>query len=343
MSGETDVRAAADDLGASVVVLGCGDAGAAAVEAFGRRDGPERSVAATAVVVEDDPPDDAAAGSRSRTAETTETAEGAEAAGEAAGATSPAVTDAVAAALADATAAFVATELGDPAATTLLRSAGATGGLTVALVALPPDLTTEEWDALAGLRETADSVLLVPAARGERSADRLLAALSDLLDLVGTVGLVNLDLADLTTVLDAADLAMSGSGVAARADGATAAVEAAVGPQARLGVRHAPTVLVNVAGGEEMSVDLAGSAIEAVRDRVADDAHVIWGATVDAALDGRLRVDLVVGGVYLVPRTGDACPRCGATLSDYALGDRSTVACDDCGFANLATRLDGRG
>lgn len=329
MSGETDIRAAADELGASVVVLGSGDAGASAVEAFGALDGPERSVAATAVVVEDDPglsgqpadaePDEPEAGSPA------------------------AVTDAVAAALSDATAAFVATELGDPAATTLLRSADATGGLTVALVALPPDLRTEEWDALAELRETADSVLLVPVTRDEESADRLLAAVTDLLDLVGTAGIVNLDLADLTTVLDAADLAMSGSGTGPRKAGATAAVEAAVGAHTRLGVRHAPTVLVNVAGGEDMSVDLAGSAIEAVRDRVADDAHVIWGATVDEALDGRLRVDLVVGGVYLVPQAGDACPRCGATLADYALGDRSTVACGDCGFANLATRLGGHG
>jgi cell division protein FtsZ len=341
VSGETDIRAAADELGASVVVLGSGDAGAAAVETFGALDGPERSVAATAVVVEDDsepsarPADQAGSDERADPADADDSGPGSRA--------GPAVTDAVAAALSKATAAFVATELGDPAATALLRSADATGGLTVALVALPPDLRTDEWDALAELRETADSVLLVPVTRDEESADRLLAAVTDLLDLVGTAGLVNLDLADLTTVLAAADLAMSGSGTGPREEGATAAVEAAVGPQTRLGVRHAPTVSVNVAGGEEMSVDLAGSAIEAVRDRVADDAHVIWGATVDDALDGHLRVDLVVGGVYLVPQAGDACPRCGATLADYALGDRSTVACEDCGFANLATRLDGRG
>jgi phage terminase large subunit-like protein len=53
---------------------------------------------------------------------------------------------------------------------------------------------------------------------------------------------------------------------------------------------------------------------------------------------------LVLAGVVPVrppAEAGDPCPRCGAALVGYRMGDRETVACDGCGFADVTTPLGG--
>src|SRR5207302_1784168 len=59
----------------------------------------------------------------------------------------------------------------------------------------------------------------------------------------------------------------------------------------------ADTALVNVTGGNDMSVSEAEKVAEIVQGRIAPNARIIWGAAVDPSLEHKLRVMLILTGV----------------------------------------------
>lgn len=284
-------------------------------------------------------------------------------------------------AVADARTVLIALELGSATeeAARMARAVTERGDTSIVVAAVPTGAdsadgarTDVDHEALSTLRAAADTVLLV-SARLDAVAS-LAGALRAFDRLADETGLVNLDLADVDTVLSAGDLALFASGrpqdagdgratapgTASTADTestarrARAVVERALsGVPTGFGVDDAPTVLVHVRCGEAVSVGDAGTAVDAVREGVGPNAHVIWGTTIhgtDGAGEGDRRdvegvppetlgVDLVVGGVVRTVAGGDPCPRCGATIVEYTLGERSTVACDDCGYAGVRTEL----
>jgi cell division protein FtsZ len=56
-------------------------------------------------------------------------------------------------------------------------------------------------------------------------------------------------------------------------------------------------VLINVTGGNDMTISEAERVAEVVQSKVSPTARIIWGATVDPTLDHTLRVMLVATGV----------------------------------------------
>src|SRR5437870_4972300 len=62
-------------------------------------------------------------------------------------------------------------------------------------------------------------------------------------------------------------------------------------------IRGATGALVNVTGGNDMSVAEAEKVAEIVQGRIARNARIIWGAAVDPSLEHRLRVMLILTGV----------------------------------------------
>ncbi len=214
--------------------------------------------------------------------------------------------------------------------TAVARGGRAAGALTV--VVTPPPETEGERQSLARVRKVADAAVVAPPPRGVTDAAGTLAVGVDaIVALVSETGLVNVDLADLDTVL-------AGTGAAALCRGREPSGETAVASALEPldGLDATTGVLVHVAGGEAMSVATAGEAIEAVGDRVPPEAHLIWGAAIDEALAGELRVRLVVAGV--TPGGADACPRCGAGMETYELGTSATRACEGCGYAGVGVR-----
>jgi hypothetical protein len=207
--------------------------------------------------------------------------------------------------------------------------------LSVAVVSLAGRPAATERELLASLSDLVDAVVLAGDGAG------LLAdAVGTFVSVVRDPGFVNLDLADARTLLGPVDLAALGVGTSDRG----APGEAVTGAFASLppGVETDPAdgVLVDLLGGPEMSVEDVSDAVTAVRGRVGPDAHVIWGGGVDDDLASTVRVRLVVASVANVRAApGDPCPRCAATLSAYSLGGRTTLSCEDCGFAGVSVRL----
>ncbi|CAN0085112.1 unnamed protein product [Heterosigma akashiwo] len=120
-------------------------------------------------------------------------------------------------------------------------------------------------------------------------------------------GLINLDFADVRAVMSNMGNAIMGTGVAEGEDRALAAAEDALSNPllGDLSVATAKGVLVNIAGGADMTlyeVDQAATRItEAINE---EHANVIFGSCYDKSLEGKLRVSLVATGIEVASSSG---------------------------------------
>ena len=136
-----------------------------------------------------------------------------------------------------------------------------------------------------------------------KAADLVLTnAVKGITELVTKPGLVNLDFADLRTVLEKSGTAMIGLGEIQGQDQKDRVLQAAEkalnSPLLDLDVREADRALVNIIGGDDMTLGEAESAVNAISSRIAPNSHVIWGATIDEALENKsIRVLAVLAGV----------------------------------------------
>jgi len=62
-------------------------------------------------------------------------------------------------------------------------------------------------------------------------------------------------------------------------------------------ISNAAGALINVAGGEDMTLDEARKVVETVSEKLNEDATIIWGAQIYKDLERTIRVMLIVTGV----------------------------------------------
>lgn len=205
-----------------------------------------------------------------------------------------------------------------------------------AVVTVPRRPDAGERELLEALGGLVDTVVL---ASGEGAED-LAAAVRAFVSIGHDAGLVNVDLADVETVFESASTAALGVGSGPTADPAAAVESAFSALPAGIETDPAGGALLDLIGPPEMTVEDVNGAVSTVRGRVGPEAHLIWGGAVDPALERTVRVRLVLAGVESVRvAPGDRCPRCGGPISTYEFGDRTTPACEDCGFVGVSVRL----
>lgn len=200
-----------------------------------------------------------------------------------------------------------------PVVAKLAKDAGA---LTIAVVTLPftaegkVRLQNAEY-GLEKLRDAADTVIVVPNDRltdvvGEmpvqqafKVADEvLLRSVKGITQLITGSGLVNLDFADVRTVMENGDVALIGLGESDSENRSEDSVKRALrSPLLDVDVSGAKAVLVNVTGGNDMSIEEAEGVVEHLHGLVDEDARIIWGTAVDPEMDGKMQTMLVVTGV----------------------------------------------
>ena len=131
-------------------------------------------------------------------------------------------------------------------------------------------------------------------------ADSVLqAGVRGVTDLMVRPGLVNLDFADIRTAMLEMGKAMMGTG---EADGDKRAIEAAESAINNpllddVSMKGAHGVIINVTGGYDMTLFEADEACNRIRDEVDPDANIIFGATFDQSLEGKMRVSIVATGI----------------------------------------------
>lgn len=131
-------------------------------------------------------------------------------------------------------------------------------------------------------------------------ADSVLqAGVRGVTDLMVRPGLVNLDFADIRTAMLEMGKAMMGTGEATGDKRAVEAAEAAINNPLLddVSMKGAHGVIINVTGGNDMTLFEADEACNRIRDEVDPNANIIFGATFDPALEGRMRVSIVATGI----------------------------------------------
>src|SRR5256885_1353026 len=164
---------------------------------------------------------------------------------------------------------------------------------------------------LEKLRNFADTVVVIPNdkllelvprlalnAAFKVADDVLMRAIKGITEIITKPGLVNLDFNDIKTIMKGGGVAMIGLGESDRDNRAEEAIEEAINsPLIDVDISAATGALVNVTGGNDMSVAEAEKVAEIVQGRIAPNARIIWGAAVDPSLGHKLRVMLILTGV----------------------------------------------
>ena len=130
-------------------------------------------------------------------------------------------------------------------------------------------------------------------------------------DLMMAPGLVNLDFADIRTVMAEMGKAMMGTGEADGDNRAIRAAEAAINNPLLedVSMQGARGLLINITGGDDLTLFEVDQAANRIREEVDDDANIIFGSAIDEALQGRIRVSVVATGIDKPAESKLAKPR----------------------------------
>ncbi|WP_227375821.1 cell division protein FtsZ [Haladaptatus halobius] len=205
---------------------------------------------------------------------------------------------------------------GTGSAPVVAKAAREAGALTIAIVTTPFTAEGEvrRTNAEAGLerlRDVSDTVIVVPNDRLLDSVGKLpvkqafkvadevlMRSVKGITELITKPGLVNLDFADVRTVMEKGGVAMIGLGESDSDSKAQDSVKSALrSPLLDVDISGAKSALVNVTGGNDMSIEEAEGVVEQIYDRIDPDARIIWGTSIDESLEGTMRTMIVVTGV----------------------------------------------
>ena len=190
------------------------------------------------------------------------------------------------------------------------------GALTVGIVTLPFNMEGHRRyeNAVMGLEkleQIVDTLIVIPNEKllelapdlplhtAFKVADEILTnAVKGIAELVTKAGLVNLDFADIRAVMKGGGVALIGVGESDTENRAVEAVEKAINnPLLDVDISGANGALINVVGGEDMTLDEARKVVETISDKLDDDAKIIWGAQISKDMEKTIRTMLIVTGV----------------------------------------------
>jgi cell division protein FtsZ len=230
-------------------------------------------------------------------------------------------TDAIIAALSGADMIFVTTGLGGGtgtgAAPVIASLASELGALTIAVVTKPFKFEGKKRQiqaerGLEALRDCVDTIITIPNERLLTIIDRntplteafataddvLRQAIQGISDLILVPGLINLDFADVKTIMSGMGLAMMGTGIAEGPERAMEAARKAISSPLLEGasVNGARGVIINITGGPDLSLVEVSEASSIVQEAADEDANIIFGAVVDPALKGKVKITVIATG-----------------------------------------------
>ncbi len=147
--------------------------------------------------------------------------------------------------------------------------------------------------------------------------DVLLMGVKGITDLIATPGLINLDFSDVKTIIKDAGMAHMGMGFASGSDKSMeAAKEAIESPLLETSIGGATGVLINIMGGEQLTLFEIEKIAEVIRQEAHPDANIIFGACIDPNLDDEIRVTVIATGF-----NADSATRTNKLLGDQDAPD----------------------
>jgi cell division protein FtsZ len=221
---------------------------------------------------------------------------------------------------------------GTGAAAVVAELARESGALTIAVVTKPFAFEGRKRMQLAergiaDLETKVDTLIVIPNERilqiiEKRTPlqeaftyadDVLRAGIQGISDLITQPGLINLDFADIKTILTDAGSAMMGIGEGTGEHrAADAAQKAIASPLLETTIEGARGVIFNITGGLDLSMYEVNEAADMISRAVDADAQIIFGASVDPEMQGKVRVTVLAAGFG--PRLGGTR---GASVTAY--------------------------
>jgi cell division protein FtsZ len=191
------------------------------------------------------------------------------------------------------------------------------GALTIGVVTMPfsAEGHTRLQNAnygLDALKRYADTVIVIPNDKLLEIAPKLpldmafkvadevlMRAIRGITEMITTPGLVNLDFNDLKTIMQNGGMAMVGIGESSdpREKASEAVTGALNSPLIDVDISTAHGALVDVRGGEDMTIQEAESVVSDIGKHVHPQARIIWGASVVPSLQNTMQVMVVLTGV----------------------------------------------
>ena len=206
---------------------------------------------------------------------------------------------------------------GTGAAPVISRIAKETGALTVGVVTKPFPFEgkrrmKQAEEGIAELKEVVDTLIVIPNQKllsyvGQQTSfkeafsmvdDILKQAVCSISDLIVIPGLINLDFADVKCIMGSMGKALMGSGTAAGENRAVEAAQKAISSPLldEATVDGARGILINITGGENLTLMEINEASEMIQKNAHEDAHIIFGSVIDQQMEDEMRVTVIATG-----------------------------------------------
>ena len=202
---------------------------------------------------------------------------------------------------------------GTGAAPVIARLARDVGALTVGIVTKPFSFegsrrAKQADKGVEALAEEVDTLIVVPNDRllsvlerntsmveAFRVADDVLRqGVQGISDLITLPALINLDFADVRTTMRDAGPALLGIGMGTGDSRASFAAERAISsPLLETSIEGARSILLSITGGRDLSLIEISEAARVIQEAAHPEAHIIFGANVDDALDEQIWVTVI--------------------------------------------------
>lgn len=191
------------------------------------------------------------------------------------------------------------------------------GALTVAVVTKPFNFEGKKRriqaeHGIRSLRESVDTLITIPNERllnfveratslGEafKIADDILRqAVQGISDLITVPGEINLDFADVRTIMHGMGMALMGTGVSQGEHRAVEAAQRAISSPLleEASIEGAKGVLINITGGEDMTLFEVNEAASIIQEAADEDANIIFGTVIDRKMKEEIKITVIATG-----------------------------------------------
>ncbi|HWA57009.1 MAG TPA: cell division protein FtsZ [Gemmatimonadales bacterium] len=206
---------------------------------------------------------------------------------------------------------------GTGAAPIIAQMARDIGALTVGIVTKPflfegKKRMRQAEMGIAEMRNSVDTMIVVPNERllavvgkgipfqdSLKKADEvLLQATQGIANLITKTGIINVDFADVRTIMQNGGSALMGTGVGRGENRAMESAQQAISSPLldNISIAGANGVLINITGGNDLTLGEATTINDIIHDAVGDEAEIIFGAATDPSMQGEVRVTVIATG-----------------------------------------------
>ncbi len=169
---------------------------------------------------------------------------------------------------------------------------------------------------IADLKQRVDTLVVIPNDRllqvvskgtsmleAFRIADDVLRqGIQGISDLIAVPALINLDFADVKTVMESGGMAHMGIGIGKGENKMVEAAKNAIqSPLLETNIDGARAVLVNVTGGEDISIVDINEATSLIMQAADSEANIIFGAGIDEQMGDEVRITVIATGFEKTP------------------------------------------